>query len=473
LAAPSATLPQPFYPGGTYPNSGDSEVLDPNFRPDHTDNFTFTLQRELNPHVNMELGYIGKKIANEYSSLNLDSIPIYETLGGQTFAAAFGQLYQQLIFNGVPAANVTAQPFFESVLGGASSAFCKGYSSCTSAVAANYSNLIKETAVSDLWNKMDGTSSWILPRTTYGQPLNLGAGQATSISMIGSLGWGNYNALFATLRTNTWHGLTTTSNFTWGRALGTGTEVQASSSFTALNPFNYAANYGVQPYDIKFIYNLNMYYEVPFYKGQHGVLGHIAGGWTISPLFTAQSGSPNAIGYSEGNCTGCEAFGEVTVPGTSAVGSTSEDAVGLSPYTGGSSAHYNVGGGTGSNLVFGNAAVGTLTHSGVNFGLNEFANPAQVYSEFRPCVLGLDTSCGGIDNLRGLPTWNLDAQIVKDIGVYKERVGAQLFFTFTNILNHFQPSSTFGSLTSTTGFGQITGQANSPRSIEFGLRIHF
>ena len=34
-----------------------------------------------------------------------------------------------------------------------------------------------------------------------------------------------------------------------------------------------------------------MYYEVPVYKSQQGVLGHILGGWTIAPLFTAQSGS--------------------------------------------------------------------------------------------------------------------------------------------------------------------------------------
>jgi hypothetical protein len=132
-----------------------------------------------------------------------------------------------------------------------------------------------------------------------------------------------------------------------------------------------------------------------------------------------------------------------------------------------------VGGGSGTNPVFGTNGVGTLTHSGVNFGLNMFANPAQVFSEFRPCVLGLDTSCGGIDNLRGMPTWNVDAQVIKDLGLYKERVGAQFFFTFTNVMNHFQPTSTFGSLTSPTSFGQITGQSNSPRSMEFGLRIHF
>ena len=478
LAAPSATLPQPFYPGGSYPESVDSESLDPNFRPDHTDNFTFTVQRELNPHVQLEVGYIGKIIKNEYQATNLDSVPIYETLGGQTFASAYAQLYQQLIFNGVSAASVTAQPFFENALGGANSTFCKGYSSCTAGVAANYASLIKETAVSDLWNKIDSQSSWILPRSTYGQSFNGGAGQATSIDMNTSAGWGNYNALFATVRTNSWHGLTTTSNFTWGRAMGTATQVQASSSYTELNPFDLGANYGAQPYDIKFIYNLNMYYELPFYKGQHGVIGHILGGWTISPLFTAQSGQLTAITYSEGSCQGCEAFGEVTTPGTSALSADNnafaENAVGVGPYTGGNSAHYGVYGSSGTNLVFGTASVGTLAHSGVNYGMNMFANPAQVYSEFRPCVLGLDTSCGGGGGyLRTLPTWNVDAQVVKDLGLYKERVGAQFFFTFTNVTNHFQPSSPGGSLTSPTSFGQITSQANNPRSMEFGLRIHF
>jgi Carboxypeptidase regulatory-like domain len=478
LAAPSATLSQPFYPGGTNPESVDAVTLDPNLKPDRADNFTLTLQREINQHANLEVGYIGKIIRNEFQQLNLDSVPIYENLGGQTFAAAYAQVYQQMFFNGVQPANVTAQPFFENALGGANSAFCKGYANCTVAVATNYGSLIKETAVSDLWNKIDSQSSWILGRTTYGQAFNGGNGQGTSIDMTTSTGWGNYNAIFASFRTNAWHGVTTTSNFTWGRALGTATVVQASSSFTAVNPFNLSANYGPQGFDYKFVYNTNMYYEVPFYKGQHGVLGHVLGGWTIAPIFTAQSGAPFGITYSEGNCTGCEAFGEVTTPGTSAISANSnqhaENAVGYMPYTGHPGGYYGVAGSTGTNLVFGSNSVGTLTHSGVNYGMNMWANPAAVFGEFRPCVLGYDTNCGGgAGPLRTLPTWNLDAQIVKSLNVYKERVGAQFFFTFTNVLNHFQPSTPGGSLTSPTSFGQITSQANTPRSLEFGLRLHF
>ena len=75
--------------------------------------------------------------------------------------------------------------------------------------------------------------------------------------------------------------------------------------------------------------------------------------------------------------------------------------------------------------------------------------------------------------MRGLPTWNLDANVIKDIGIYKGRVRMMLFFTFTNVPNHFQPSNPSFSLTSPTTFGQITGQANTPRNKEFGRRVRF
>jgi hypothetical protein len=237
-----------------------------------------------------------------------------------------------------------------------------------------------------------------------------------------------------------------------------------------LTPFAVGDNYNSQSGDIKFLYNLSMYYNLPFYKGQHGILGHLLGGWTISPLFTAQSGGSTGVSYTEGSCGGCEAFGEVTTPGTSGTGSTSEGAVGLLPYTGHPSGLYNIypTGTQGNNLVEGVAAVGTKT-SGY-YGLAGFTNPAEIWDEFRPCVLGLDNRCGG--GLRGLPTWNLDANVIKDIAIWKERVGAQFFWQVTNALNHMQPSNPSLSLTSPTTFGQESG-GGSPRSMEFGLRIHF
>jgi hypothetical protein len=58
--------------------------------------------------------------------------------------------------------------------------------------------------------------------------------------------------------------------------------------------------------------------------------------------------------------------------------------------------------------------------------------------------------------------------------VWKDgRVGATLSFSFTNVLNHFQPSNPSLSITSPTSFGKISGQSNTPRQLEMGLRIHF
>lgn len=477
LGAATPTLPQPYFPGvNGYPETVDPDALDPNFRPDRTDNFTLTVQRELTQHTQLEVGYIGKIIRNEYMLLNLDAVPYMTTLGGQSFAQAFSQLYQQMVFNGVNPLNVSAQPFIENALGGASSAYCAGFSNCTAALAHNNTNLIRETAVSDLWNKMSAAPSWTLGRTLIAQPVpGNTVGQATSVGINSSLGWGNYNALFVSFHTTDWHGLTSVSNFTWSRSLGTTQLLQLNSSSTPLTPYDLGANYGPQGFDIPLQYNFYAYYTPPVFTGQRGILGHILGGWTFSPVFTAQSGTPLAVGYSEGSCSGCQAFGEVTTPGNSAVSSTSESAVGFGPYTGGSSAHYNQYGSSGSNIWQGTQSVGTKTAG--TYGMNMFTNPGQVYGEFRPCVLGFDSSCASTGAIRGFPTWNLDLGITKDIGIYKERVGAQLFITITNVMNHFQPGTpsggTYLSLTNPTQFGQILSQANTPRNMEFGLRIHW
>jgi hypothetical protein len=187
------------------------------------------------------------------------------------------------------------------------------------------------------------------------------------------------------------------------------------------------------------------------------------------------SGAPVSVGYSDNAGGSFEAFGSIGTPGTSLFSTNAQHAVGFTPYTGGTSAQNGITGDSGTNIVYGTQAVGEKVNGsyGAPLGLNMFSNPGAVFGEFRPCVLGYDSSCGGGANMRGLPTWNLDANVIKDIGIYKERVGAMLFFTFTNVLNHFQPSNPSFSLTSPTTFGQITSQANTPRNMEFGIRIHF
>jgi len=462
LPAISQNLAQPYVAGvGGLAPANDATVLDPHYKPERTDNFSFTLQRQVSDKSTLEVGYIGRIIRNEFQEFNLDAVPYMTTLGGQQFKDAWAYIYNAIVNSNASATSLAAQPFIENALGGAGSAYCTGFANCTAAVASKNTSLIKNSAVSDFWAAMYKAPSWTLARSMISQNLpGLTNSQGTAINTTTSLGFGNYNALFATFRMRNWHGLTAVSNFTWGRSLGTAALAQYNSSNTVLDPWNMQANYGPQNFDVKFTYNAAIYWQSSSFIRQRGVLGRILGGWTLAPLFTAQSGFGISPTFSEGSCTGCQAFGEATPPASTSA--TSENAVGAAPYTGGNSNHYNVSGSNG---------IGTNNPTGVNM----FADPAAVWAEFRKCVLGIDTSCGGYYVMRGPPRWNLDAAVVKDIGVWKERIGASLNITFTNVVNHVIMSNPTLTITSSTTFGRITSQnSNStPRNMEFGLRIHF
>ncbi len=473
IAAP--TIPQPYYPGvNGNAAAGDGSVLDPSFRPNYSDSFDLTIQRELIPRkLIVEAGYIGRRIGNEYQSINLDAVPHMTTLGGQAFSAAFANLYNMVSTSPAlapgTAVNISAtQSFLEAALGGAASAYCNQvipnntagarFSSCTQAVATLQFTNIANTRVYDLWANLGGQSSWALGRTL---PSSGPGSQLTSINMLTSEGYGNYNAFFLSLEARDWHGLTTRSNFTISKALGTAAVIQATSAFTVLDPWDISANYGVQNFDLHYIYNLSTLYEVPFFKGKKGVLGRALGGWTLAPLFTARSGAPLRVNMTQGSGTNCQSFGEVSCSS----GNTYENAVLTSPYTAGNSAHKNL------TLT---GAVGLNTNAANNrgSGINMFENPDAVYAQFRRLLLGLDHRGGGAGILRGLPTWNLDMSVSKDLK-FTERVGMTFLAQFANVFNKFQPGAPAMNLNSPQTFGYISTQDNTPRQIEFGLRVHF
>jgi len=482
LPAVSQNFPQPYYPGvGGNASASDGSALDPNYKPNHSDEFTFTIQRAFSNKTVLEAGYIGRKISNEFQEVNVDAIPWMTTLGGESFAQAYAQMYTQYCGitgptcakNGL--SNITAQPFIENALGGGGSAFCAGFSNCTQAVVSKYGGSISATQVYSLWQSLQNTAGWTLGRTLFSSPAlggsNIGQ-QLTAFELISSSGHGNYNGAFVKFTTKDWHGFTNLSNFTWSRALGTGSIVQASSSATTVNPWNYNYAYGPQPFDVRFVYSQMVLYQPPVYKDQKGFVGRVLGGWTFAPLFTAQSGFPMEIGVGTGSNANAQAFGEVYGNNNTAY----ENAIGVGPFTGGESAHNNV------------QVAGTCAGTSGNSGLNMFANPCQVYNEFRPPILGIDTNENGAGTIRGFPTWNLDLTVTKDIRG-TERFGAQLIFQFVNVLNHFQPANPGGgagstlntssiNISSPTTFGVITNQAASAngalsRWMEFGLRIHF
>ena len=213
-----------------------------------------------------------------------------------------------------------------------------------------------------------------------------------------------------------------------------------------MDTFNRDTDYRALGHDINWVYNLIALYDIRAFSDQRGVVGKILGGWSVAPLFTAQSGSPLCVG------TGNESFGSWM--GGCAVATT--------PYTAGNSAHGDIVA-TGTAGRAGNPSAG-------GSGINMFTDPQATYQTFRPMILGVDGRFGGL--LRGFPGWNLDASVRKTIR-FKETMGATLSFEFINVVNRFQPANPTLNVFDAASWGVVTGQANEPRKIEFGLRIFF
>ena len=251
LPQASTTLPQPNFPGFNAVAAGSGTGLDPNFRPSKSQQFDFTIQRQLNNKFTAEIGYIGRILTNEFMPLQLNAVPYMMTLGGQRFDKAYGQMVLQYcggnagMAGGNCAGNlaaVTPEPFFETAI---NKAYCAGFASCTQAVAANEGNNgtgnIGTANVWSLWSDLDN-GAFNFPRSMLNTPIpgspNGASGQLTSdFTQDTSLGSGNYNGMFVTLKMNQWHGISTQSNFTFSKALGTGSQVQATSQFTNSDPY--------------------------------------------------------------------------------------------------------------------------------------------------------------------------------------------------------------------------------------------
>jgi hypothetical protein len=470
---PSTTLPQPIYPGiNGNPEGSASEALDPHFRPNSVDSFDFTVQRQLTHRVTLELGYIFRRIRDEYQPLNLNAVPYMLTFGGQTFANAYAQTVLAYcggvkgLGGGGCAANAGAvanQPFFEAALGGPGSAYCTGYSSCTQAVVAKEgtggtSNLALAqvwTLFSDLDLGATGAGGTFPGFQVANSMLNTGPNPqfSSSIALNASVGYGNYNAGFASLKMADWKGLTAQSNFTWSKALGTGADVQATSEYTADDPFNLQTMYGYQNYNRKFVYNLFFVYQPPFFKGQSGIIGRALGGWTFSSIFTAGTGSPIELYTSTGD-------GQEFGAGDNIFSFGNENA-----------------------LPIGNVKSGHAYYNRASNGLpvNIFQQGVNAANDFRNPILGYDTRDGGNGNLVGLPYWNMDFSIRKNILVAE---GFSLDFTsvFANFLNHNQWLDPVGGAASGLfnpgGFGALNGgsaeeQIGGIRQIELGIRVRF
>jgi hypothetical protein len=498
IPAASPTLPQPTFPGINNASSAAGEALDPHFRPNVVDSFDFTIQRQFGNKIYFEVGYIGRRITHEYQPININAVPYMMTLGGQRFDKAYAAVETALgcatsynacgaavpdpkvctancgtttptlspnpaytqYFNALP-----AQQFFETAMAGTGS--CSGsyagvaLTSCTANMAFNELGNLETQSVWSLWSDLDN-GAFNFPRSMLntplvGGPLDCGIplgtatcggnGQLSSgVGVNASVGYGNYNGGFVSLKVANWHNITLQENFTYSKALGTGAFVQATSEYTPNDPFDLHNMYGVQNFDRKFVFNVYALIDDPYYKGQHGALGRLLGGWSLAPIFAAGSGAPvycgtNTNGQSFGSADAANFF-------------DNEQCIFTGAHPGGSY---------------------TSRHNDGNPG--EFnilaADPAALFNTVRNPILGLDTGTGGVGAIRGQRYWNMDVRVTKNVKVW-ERVGFDFQFVVTNVFNHPEFFDPFLDPTAgASSFGVVSSQGNNPRQMQFGIRFSF
>jgi hypothetical protein len=409
--------------------------VDPNIKVGRNHAIDFTIQRELPGDMIVEASYIGRYASRLPQGMNLLHNPYnqLDKASGQTFAQAFDNVAIALRGGGTAA----PQPFFENNVpaGG------------TATIVARARNSFVNGHVSQVFQQLD-----ILRLQNNLKPFNNYVSQMAMLRS--STGRSNYNAATMSLKRRFSRVYYFDVSYTFSKSLDQLGRVQNSANVTP-NSFDLDAEYGPSEFDIRHIFNGFGSYDLPF-RSNNAFLKRVVEGWSITGIFTARSGDALVVSQSS------------PIWGGGLNLAINSGAIPLvSPGTFSNSVQQSVG----SNNIGTNAG-------GTGSGLNMFANPEQVFNNFRRVEISRDTRSGRSMPLRGMPRWNLDASVGKSIAI-NEHVRFRLGFDFFNVLNKVDFNNPDLNLTNPRGFGVITSQfvptnrSFGSRNIQVSARVDF
>ena len=231
-----------------------------------------------------------------------------------------------------------------------------------------------------------------------------------------------YHALQMTGRKRMSHGLTFEGSYTFASAREIGMSHQDS--------YDIEASWALANYDIRHRFVISYLYELPFGRnrrfasGVPGFVNAIIGGWQFNGITTLQSGTPLAI--TANNTSGI--FGARTQPNSN----------GQDPRLDGP----------------------------VEERLNRYFDTS-VYSQPAAFTFGNEPVFSPV--LRAHGVRNFDLSLFKNFDL-RPGITAQFRIEALNAFNRVQFSAPNTSVTSSS-FGVISGQANAPRQMQFGLKL--
>jgi len=255
-ATPASSFPLPAVPTG--PNvrgllssSLTTGVLDPrpqaetgltpNFGPDKVHSWSLGIQREVSKNSAVEARYVGNHGYN-----------LFQTLDGNPFIADLASSFPQFV--------------------------APGQTPCTT------------PQISPAPGVAPGPTSPDFGRATCGQ----------GVSRIrANSGFSNYNAVQVEYRANNlFNQLTLRTGYTFSKTLDNVSEIFSTfgggnTVFAAQNPanqVNFPGEYSFSGLDYPHNWTFLVTEELPFFKDQHGLKGHVLGGWALSGNYLIASG---------------------------------------------------------------------------------------------------------------------------------------------------------------------------------------
>lgn len=248
---------------------------------------------------------------------------------------------------------------------------------------------------------------------------------------------GNYHSLQASARKQWSHGSLVAANYTWSHALTNANADRTGAPQISSNP---GAEYGPSAADRRHMFNFNGVYGLPFFAEQHGIVGHLLGGWEVSGLGYFNTGLPLNV-----TTSGLDPGG-VGVVSSSSISSGRPDRVGdPNQGTAGNPIH--------NRLHWFNINAFSAVPAGQIRGGNAQRNVVQ-----------------------GPGWWRIDTGLFKNLNI-TEHAHLQFRGEAFNLFNHTNPDTiSTASLISASGFsstaGNITGYRDK-RILQLGAKFIF
>jgi Carboxypeptidase regulatory-like domain len=111
--------------------------------------------------------------------------------------------------------------------------------------------------------------------------------------------YSDYNGVQLELRsTQLWHQLALKTNYTYSKTTDNASEIFSTfggggTQAFSQNQLNFTGQeHGLSGLDFRHAWTLSAYEELPFYRSQPGILGHILGGWGVAGTYFITSGQP-------------------------------------------------------------------------------------------------------------------------------------------------------------------------------------